>query len=131
MKYIIIPFAAWVIAGSLKFFINFIRFGTKARNHIGYGGFPSTHTTIVATAAFTIGFVEGFATPLFMLAEGVLLIVIIDAHGMRRKIGEQAKLLNTLQQNVKLREKMGHSYFEIAGGLVLGAMLGYAAAVLF
>lgn len=131
MKYIIIPLAAWVIAGSLKFFINFIRFGTKARKYIGYGGFPSTHTTILATIAFTIGFSEGFATPLFMLAEGAVLIVIIDAHGMRRKIGEQAKLLNTLQHDVKLREKMGHSYFEIAGGLVLGAILGYAAAVLF
>lgn len=126
MKYILLPFAAWITAGSLKFAINFMRNGKKAKDLIGYGGFPSTHTTILSSCVFLLGFSEGFTTPIFNLALGVLLINIIDAHGLRRHVGLHAKEINKAH-NANLRERMGHSYFEILGGMVLGAVLGYAA----
>ena len=125
MIYILMPFIAWCVAGCLKFVINYLRFGSKAKSLIGYGGFPSTHTTIMSSVVFLTGFKEGFATPLFSLGLGALLILVIDAHGLRRKLGEQAKVINSLQTDTILRERMGHSWGEIVGGLVLGMILGY------
>lgn len=126
MIYIFMPFLAWSVAGCLKFVINYLRFGRKAKSLIGYGGFPSTHTTIMSSVVFLAGFREGFATPLFSLGLGALLVLVIDAHGLRRKVGEHARILNHLQNEQNLRERMGHSWLEILGGLVLGGLLGYA-----
>ena len=130
MIYVLMPFLAWGTAGCLKFVINYLRFGKRAKSLIGYGGFPSTHTTIMSSVVFLAGFQEGFATPLFSLGMGALLVLVIDAHGLRRKVGEQAQVLNTLQDYKKLRERMGHSWKEICGGLVLGVLLGYAGSIL-
>ncbi|MGM9580809.1 MAG: divergent PAP2 family protein [Anaerovibrio sp.] len=129
MKYIILPFVAWIMAGSFKFLINYLRYGKKAKNLIGYGGFPSTHTTVLSSVVIFSGFYEGFASPLFSLGMGALLILVIDAHGLRQKVGQQAKIINELQRKVLgndvelLREKMGHTWIEIFGGLLLGSML--------
>jgi len=117
------PFLAWFVAGCLKFLINYLRFGRKAKSLIGYGGFPSTHTTIMSSVVFLAGFKEGFTTPVFSVGLGVLLVVVIDAHGLRRKVGEQAKVLNELQNEKFLRESMGHSWWEIVGGVILGILL--------
>ena len=136
MQYIVLPFAAWVIAGCLKFAVNYLRHGGKARMMIGYGGFPSTHTTVLSSVVFLVGFSEGFCTPVFSLGLGALVILIIDAHGMRRKIGQQAEVINRLQHKLygddyePLRERMGHSWFEICGGLAFGLLLGWIASVL-
>ena len=121
--YVLMPFIGWGTAGCLKFAINYMRFGRKAKELIGYGGFPSTHTTILSSVVFLTGFKEGFATPLFSLGMGALLILVIDAHGLRRRVGEHAEVLNKLQDKTVLRERMGHSWFEILGGMVVGLLL--------
>lgn len=136
LKYILFPFVAWIACGSIKFAINFIRAGfdlQKARGLIGYGGFPSTHTTVVSSAVFFIGFEHGFDSSIFSLALAILIIVIMDAHGLRRNVGWHAEILNRFaekfsdqipnKKRVPLRERMGHSYFEISGGLMLGFFL--------
>ena len=85
---------------------------------------------------FFAGFNEGFCTSVFSLGLGALLILIIDAHGLRRKVGKQAEIINQLQEKIygdkfhPLRERMGHSWLEIAGGLGLGFFLGFGASVL-
>ena len=100
-----------------------MRFGKKkAGSLIGYGGFPSTHTTIVSSVVFLIG-LEATDFSVFGLGLAVLLVSIIDAHGMRQKIGEHSKILNSLQKNKLLREQMGHSWWEVFGGLLVGAIL--------
>jgi len=126
LKYIFIPFLAWVFSGCLKFCINYFCFGSKAKELIGYGGFPSTHTTIVASVVFSVGLSEGFKTPVFSLGLGLLLVLIIDAHGLRRNVGKQSMIINQLTEQGKkshgiiLRERMGHTWLEIGGGLVIG-----------
>ena len=133
MMYILLPFLSWVIAGCCKFAVNTLRHGRAAKNLIGYGGFPSTHTTVLSSVVFFAGFQLGWQSPVFTLGLGALVILIIDAHGLRRKVGEQAAVLNRLQQKVDpehvilLRERMGHSWSEIGGGLALGAILGWLA----
>lgn len=127
LKYVILPFAAWIISGSIKFAINTLRYGEKAKALIGYGGFPSTHSTIISSAVFLIGFSEGFDTPVFSLGLAVLLLFTIDAHGLRNKVGAHARILNELQSEEQLREGLGHSWLEIIGGVILGAVLAYFA----
>lgn len=131
MKFVLLPFISWISCGCLKFLINYVRAGfdyRAAKNLIGYGGFPSTHTTITSSAMFAVGFEYGFETPIFSLALAVLIVVIMDAHGLRRNVGLHAERLNQLEDfsnESKLRERMGHTYFEISGGLILGLLLAY------
>ena len=135
---ILLPFVAWWVSGSLKFFVNFLRAGgslAEARRPVGYGGFPSTHTATLSSTAFFVGFTLGFDTPFFVLGLGTLIILIMDARNLRRKVGQHAAAINELRQAVgikapPLRARMGHSYPEIAGGLAVGAALGWAAACL-
>ena len=54
-----------------------------------------------------------------------MLLFIMDAHTLRRKVGDHAKILNQLQDKIILRERMGHTKLEIFCGIILGAVLGY------
>ncbi len=132
MPYFLAPFLGWLVSGSLKFIINYIRFGKSARERIGNGGFPSTHTAIVTTPTVLIGLNEGWLSPIFGLAVTLLCIVVIDALGLRNAVGKQAKELNLIIQSIDkigrinkrpLRESMGHTKFEILGGIVVGILV--------
>lgn len=127
MKYFLLPFVAWIVSGSLKFLINSIRAGglSEGKKLIGYGGLPSTHTTIISSAVFFYGFSEGFFNPTFTLGLSVMMLFIMDAHNLRIKIGKHAEVLNKLQNEIVLRERMGHKWIEIFCGLILGMFLGY------
>jgi hypothetical protein len=126
MYYFLAPIIAWFAAGGLKFLINLIRHGSEAKKRIGNGGFPSNHTTIVTTVTMLIGFQEGFDSPVFGLGVAVIMIVIIDATGLRRHVGYHAASLNQLLNSPsKHRESMGHTKIEVLGGLALGTLFGY------
>src|SRR5699024_6356062 len=57
MPYFLAPMIGWFVSGCLKYLINSIRFGRhQARDYAGNGGFPSTHTSTIATVTFLIGF---------------------------------------------------------------------------
>ncbi|MRB78819.1 divergent PAP2 family protein, partial [Bacillus thuringiensis] len=92
--YCVLPFIAWVASGVLKFLVNYLRSGKDAFRLVGNGGFPSTHTTILSSMVMTIGFHEGFNTPMFGIGMAILTIVIIDATGLRRTVGKHARMLN-------------------------------------
>ncbi|WP_312114191.1 divergent PAP2 family protein [Brevibacillus reuszeri] len=130
MLYALAPFIGWFVSGVTKFLINYLRFGKEARKMVGNGGFPSTHTTVMVTTVFLIGLQEGFTHPIFGLGVAVTFIIIIDATGLRRAVGKHAAVLNQLAEKRSdwaaakpLRESMGHTRWEIAGGLVLGILL--------
>ncbi|WP_239631187.1 divergent PAP2 family protein [Paenibacillus sp. H1-7] len=131
--YPVIPFAAWLCSGTLKYLINRVRFGAQAKEHIGNGGFPSTHTSVISSITMLIGFEQGFATPLFGLAAAMTYIVMIDAVGIRRAVGDSARWINTLsrehgeERRSQLREKQGHTRPEVLGGLIVGTLLAWAA----
>jgi uncharacterized protein len=139
MPYFLAPFIGWLVSGVLKFLINYYRFGVDAKSRIGNGGFPSTHTTVMTTPTVLIGLNEGFFSPLFGLAVAVTFIIIIDATGLRIHVGKQAERLNQVaeksQKHVKaykkLRESIGHTKIEIAGGLVLGITLAFLINLIF
>ncbi|UUZ86553.1 divergent PAP2 family protein [Paenibacillus sp. P26] len=69
-----------------------------------------------------IGFDQGWGTPLFGLAVALTYIVMIDAVGIRRAVGESAKRINALSREIAaageagpLRERQGHTRVEVLG----------------
>lgn len=127
--YPIVPIFAWLVAGTTKFIVNYIRFRKEAVALIGNGGFPSTHTTVISSTVFFTGLVEGLFSPVFSLGLAVLMITVFDAMGLRRAVGKQAAVLNqsvipekTLE---RLRERQGHTPFEVLGGLLVGFLSAF------
>lgn len=121
ISYIITPFVAWVIAGSAKFVINSAKAKNAAFKQIGYGGFPSNHTSIVTSIAWLIALKEGVASPALGVAIALSFIVILDATSLRVKVGAHAKRLNSMRPDEEpLRERVGHTPVEILGGIVTG-----------
>jgi uncharacterized protein len=122
--YVAAPPLAYLIAGGLKFAVNSWRERRWAFGRIGLGGAPSTHTTIVVTTAVLIGLRAGFGQPGFAVALALAMIVMIDAMDLRRKVGRHATALKTLfpdrAEVAALRERLGHSPFEVAAGIITG-----------
>jgi hypothetical protein len=127
MNIILLLACTWVINGSIKFAVNTLRSGKEALALIGYGGFPSTHTAMVAAALFYVGFHWGFNTPSFAALAALLWVVMNDAMHLRIQVGSQAAAINRLTKKKKdrLRERMGHSKIEVLGGLVVGGVIGF------
>ena len=129
MVYLIAPFVGWVVAGSLKFVINSARMRGPAWRQIGYGGMPSTHTSIMTTTIVLVGLGEGWTSPSVAVAAAVGIIVILDAMSLRRQVGAHARALNSLMSAVPahaaLRERVGHRWTEVLGGVVVGSACAF------
>lgn len=130
-SYLLVPFLAWFVAGSMKFIINSMKARQFAYHLVGYGGLPSNHSAIVCSTATLIALREGINRPAFGVAITLAFIVILDANNLRRQIGKQAVAINKLTANLSgheaLRERMGHSLVEIIAGIAVG--IGVAASV--
>lgn len=134
--YLITPFAAWLVAGCMKFVINSLKAGRLAFGLIGYGGLPSNHSAIVSSMVTLIALREGVGHPAFGVAVTLAFIVMLDAGSLRRQVGRQAEAINRLQQLSSapddalpakpLRERMGHSPLEIAAGVLTGCAVAWA-----
>lgn len=133
-SYLITPFLAWLVAGCLKFLINSIKAKQLAFGLIGYGGMPSNHSAIVSSMVALIGFKEGIGVPAFGVALTLAFIVMLDANSLRRAVGKHAVAINKLAKNDPeyqlLRERMGHTKFEILGGVVVGCLVGFVVSLL-
>ncbi len=104
---------------------------------IGSGGMPSSHASFVSTLATLIGLKYGFSSDLFAIVTVFSLIIIYDASGVRRAVGEQANVLNRLLKHLdlsrpeqdrelikkELKELIGHTPFEVLVGTGLGVII--------
>lgn len=127
-QYLATPFIAWFIAGSLKFFINSLVTKKAATALIGYGGFPSNHSTIVSSMVVLIGLREGIENPAFGVAVTLAFIVMLDASSLRRQVGKHAAAINQVAGAnhlfiPTLRERLGHSFIEILAGVAVGTLV--------
>lgn len=130
LAYLVTPLITWVVVGPLKFLINSIRTRQWAFGLVGNGGFPSNHSAVVSSMATLIALREGISEPAFGVAVTLAFIVIIDANSLRRHVGKQAEAINRIAKNdtahSHLRERMGHTLVEIAGGLCTGVAVAFA-----
>lgn len=128
LAYALTPFAAWLVAGGMKFVINSLRAGRPAFNLIGYGGLPSNHSAIVSSMCTLIALREGLDSPALGVAVTLAFIVLLDATSLRGHVGRQAAATNSILEQLgktqRLRERIGHSTVEVCCGLVVGALVG-------
>lgn len=127
--YLFTPFLAWFAAGSMKFAVNSLKARRLAWHQIGYGGLPSTHSTIVSSTAALIALREGIDSAGFAVAVTLAFIVLLDAASLRRQIGKHAAIINRLAERKInegiLRERMGHTPAEILAGICLGIFCAF------
>lgn len=129
---------ALFIAQAIKIFTVF---PPKFTRIIGSGGMPSSHAAFVSSLATMIGHKHGLNSDLFAVVMVFSLIIVYDAGGVRRAVGEQANVINRLIQDLdlsrleedreyiknELKELVGHTPFEIFAGILLGIIVGYFA----
>jgi len=130
------PFAL-MIALSTQFFCQVLKlFYESLKNRkfrIQYltspGGFPSGHSAFVTSLAITMALQAGVSSDSFAIAATFGAIVIYDALKLRGVVQKQAILLNKLTRDrfpeyySDLPEMVGHTAFEIAGGIVISLLV--------
>jgi hypothetical protein len=124
---------AWTFAQGVKMASRFA--ATRRidfRILVSTGGMPSAHTAMVCGLATQVGFVAGFASPLFAVTAAFASVVMFDAQSVRRAAGQQARLLNQIVEELfkehhlseqKLAELLGHTRMEVFGGMVTGVLI--------
>ena len=130
---------AWAIAQVLKFVITLISQGKLDWRHIlSSGGMPSSHSAFVCACAAAMGYMYGWASPVFTISAVVAIVVMYDAANVRKAAGEQAKVLNQMieewidiseknspfLQNMHLKEMVGHTPLQVVAGMVVGIVVG-------
>ncbi|HSQ40609.1 MAG TPA: divergent PAP2 family protein [Anaerolineales bacterium] len=129
-KVLIGTLVAWLLAQGLKPPMEYLRSRQwKWSTVLSAGGMPSSHSALIVSATVGIGLFLGFDSPLFALAVAFTMIVIYDAAGVRRQAGMHAERINVLFDELlhghiwgekELREVLGHTPLEVAGGILLG-----------
>jgi len=125
---------AWFTAQILKVVINVILSrNLRFQLFFSSGGFPSSHSATVSALALGIGKYYGWDSPIFAVAAVFGMIVLYDAAGVRRAAGKQAEVLNQLVERLyhgpdlaqeQLKELIGHTPFEVFGGVMVGIIVG-------
>lgn len=135
LAYLVTPLITWISVGPIKFLINSAKARRWAFNLVGNGGFPSNHSAVVSSMATLIALREGMGHPAFGVAVTLCFIVIIDANSLRQHVGRQAAAINRIADgdntHTWLRERMGHTLVEIAGGLATGIGIGHLVHAIF
>ncbi len=123
---------AWSTAQILKTILHLIM--TKqfsGERLVGSGGMPSSHSALVCSLFVGTARLEGLSSPLFAIAFVLAAIVMYDAMGVRLETGKQAQVLNKLMKDLKephdkelrLKEMVGHTPFQVLSGALLGVLL--------
>lgn len=123
---------AWAIAQFLKIISwAFVSRELNFKRLVEPGGMPSSHSAFVTSLCTGIGLHEGFDSTMFALSAVFAVIVIYDASGVRRAAGKQARVLNSIIEDLnrrelhpeRLRELLGHTPFEVLVGAALGILI--------
>jgi acid phosphatase family membrane protein YuiD len=123
--WLVVP-VAYLLAGATKFAVNSARNRRLAFDQIGLGGLPSTHTAIASSPAWILLLTGRAQTEMFAIALALVMVVVIDAMDLRRKIERVHAVLKQEFPNSaaaqKLRERIGHRPIEIVAGLAVGGV---------
>ncbi|GAB4492401.1 MAG: divergent PAP2 family protein [Anaerolineales bacterium] len=127
---------AWAIAQTLKLPLYYLQHRKWSwAPLLSAGGMPSSHSALMVGTTMGTGLYLGFDSAAFALAVAMTMIVIYDAAGVRREAGRHAEAINILFEELlsghpvsdkQLREVLGHTPLEVAGGIVLGIIVGVA-----
>ncbi len=134
---------ASLLAQSIKVFLIWLVEGSWQLGKLAEtGGMPSSHSAMVVALATGVGLRSGWHGSLFAVATVFALIVMYDSSGVRRSAGMQAGLINDLLVELQavvregfrpepLKVLLGHTYFEVVVGALLGVAVALASFRLF
>lgn len=136
---LITPLAAGLAAQLIKFAIKSNQHDRHIKNLLAYSGMPSGHSAMIVALSTSIWLYEGLTSPLFAISAVLTVIVIRDALGIRRYLGQHGRTLNILVKDLadddvldknypRLLEKIGHTPIQVIAGSLLGiafSVLGY------
>lgn len=136
---LILPLLSIVIAQGLKFLIKSNEQKINLKNFISYSGMPSGHSAMMVSLVTIIGLEYGVGVPIFAISLILAIVVIRDALGIRRYLGEQGKTLNVLVKDLEdddvldkryphLLERIGHTPTQALVGGIIGfiiSLVGY------
>lgn len=128
---LIAAFVSFSLAQAIKFFTTWYKERRwDAKQLIGSGGMPSSHSASVSALAVAIGYQDGFGSPVFACTMILAFVVMYDAFGVRLHAGRQAEVLNRivcelpvehpLADTRPLHELLGHTPPQVFAGAFLG-----------
>ena len=128
---------AMVIAQVIKVLIDYWRTNSwHTALFVSTGGMPSSHSALTVALMISVGFGEGFDTPLFAVSAVLAMVIMYDAAGVRRAAGKQAEAINFIISRLenqgihldeKLKELLGHRPVEVFAGATIGVITALAA----
>lgn len=115
---------------------------------IDSGGLPSSHSSAVASLVLTIGLLDNFSSTIFAVSFVYSMIIMYDAANVRYYSGKNIELTKQLILDLsksseflvklshpiyseKLKEILGHSWFEVFSGAVLGLLVSWISYLIF
>ena len=131
-SFFVVPLMSWGIAQVLKVIINYsVTRELNWERLFGDGGMPSGHSATVSAMATMALLSFGAGSYQFAIALMVAIIVTHDATGVRLETGKQAVVIKELMKSieiltnkdlpeVKLKEFVGHTPFQVMAGIAIG-----------
>ena len=127
----------WFTAQIIKVFTNlFVKKEFDIKMLFSNGGMPSSHSSTVLALATAAAVHMGFNSPIFAVSGVLAVFVMNDAFGVRWQAGVQAQIINKMvmelfsnkeEFDVKLKEIIGHTPFQV----FMGALLGMVIAIVY
>ncbi len=138
-KFLITGISAWLIAQVLKLLIHtIVNRKFDFWRLFGDGGMPSGHSATVVSVATMCALNCGLGSVEFAISAILAIVVCHDATGVRLETGKQAVILNemkdlmnkltnnSLSDDVKLKEFVGHTNIQVIVGILLGFAVAFA-----
>lgn len=136
---LLLPVISGIIAQLLKLLVRAKKKKFELKDLVAYSGMPSGHSAIVVSLTAIVAFEEGFSSSAFAISLVLAVIVIRDALGIRRYLGEHGRTLNVLVKDLgdddvlekrypHHLEKIGHTPIQVLAGSALGfivSLVGY------
>ena len=127
----------WFSAQIIKIFTNlFVKKKLDLRMFFANGGMPSSHSSTVVALSIAAAIQYGLGSSQFAISGIMAVIVMNDAFGVRWHAGQQAQMINKMivelfsdkkEFDVKLKEIIGHTPFQV----LMGAILGFIVAMVY
>jgi len=93
------------------------------------GGMPSSHSAFVISLA-TIIFLQEGATAAFAISLVFAMVVIRDAFGVRRSVGNEGKAIEKLFKAHKIKSKFHYALGHTPKQVAVGSIIGFIVAIL-
>ncbi len=114
----------------LKLIIYFFRHKSLSwHDLVVTGGMPSSHSAFVVSMATIIYLQERISTA-FVISFVLAMIVLRDAFGVRRSVGNEGKEIEKLLKLHKLKSKFHYSLGHTPKQVLVGALIGFFVSLL-